>query len=97
MTGVQTCALPISFKVGPWTLGSKYMWMSIVAVAEIAIISVYFIMPFSPKGIPGHKEFTWNLVNYSPILTGGALIILWVWWNMSAKKWFTGPRSNINS
>ena len=86
-----------SFKVGPWTLGSKYKWMSIVAVAEIAIISVYFIMPFSPKGIPGHKEFTWNLVNYSPILTGGALIILWVWWNMSAKKWFTGPRSNINS
>ena len=86
-----------SFKVGPWTLGSKYKWMSMVAVAEIAVISVYFIMPFSPLGIPGHKDFTWNLVNYSPILTGGALIILAIWWQMSAKKWFTGPRSNINT
>ena len=85
-----------SFKVGPWTLGSKYKWMCTVAVVEIAVISVYFIMPFEPIGIPGHKDFTWVAVNYAPLITGGALIILWLWWQLSAKKWFTGPRSNIN-
>ena len=86
-----------SFKPGPWTLGSKYKWMCTIAVAEIAIISIYFILPFSPAGTPGNKDFTWTAVNYAPLITGGALILLWVWWNMSAKKWFTGPRSNINS
>jgi amino acid transporter len=86
-----------SFKAGAWTLGSKYKWMNIVAIAEISIISVYFILPFSPAGIPGRDGFTWTAVNYAPIVTGGALIILAIWWSLSAKKWFTGPRSNINS
>ncbi len=86
-----------SFKAGAWTLGARYKWMCRVAVAEIAVISIYFILPFSPAGTPGNEGFTWTAVNYAPIITGGALVILWVWWQMSAKKWFTGPRSNINS
>lgn len=86
-----------SFKVGQWNLGAKYKWMCTLAVLEIAVISVYFILPFAPAGTPGNKDFTWTAVNYAPIITGGALIILWVWWNMSAKKWFTGPRSNLNA
>jgi L-asparagine transporter-like permease len=86
-----------SFNPGPWTLGSKYKWMNVIAVAEIAIISVYFVLPFSPAGTPGNKDFTWTAVNYAPIITGGALLILWAWWSLSAKKWFTGPRSNINA
>ncbi|NDE66135.1 MAG: amino acid permease, partial [Actinobacteria bacterium] len=83
------------FKVGEWNLGSKYKWMGTIAVAEIAIISVYFILPFSPAGVPGNEGFTWTAVNYAPIITGGALIILWIWWNLSAKKWYTGPRTNL--
>jgi amino acid permease len=84
-----------SFKVGEWNLGSKYKWMGTLAVAEIAIISVYFILPFSPLGTPGNKDFTWTAVNYAPIVTGGALIILWIWWQVSAKKWFTGPKRTL--
>lgn len=84
-----------SFKVGEWNLGSKYKWMCTVAVAEIAIISVYFVLPFSPAGTPGNADFTWTAVNYAPIITGGALVILTVWWNLSAKKWYTGPRTNL--
>jgi len=83
------------FKAGAWTLGSKYKWMNIVAVAEISIISIYFILPFSPAGTPGNADFTWTAVNYAPIVTGGALVILGMWWSLSAKKWFTGPRSNL--
>jgi len=83
------------FKAGSWTLGSKYKWMNIVAIAEISIISIYFILPFSPAGTPGNKDFTWTAVNYAPIVTGGALIVLWIWWQLSAKKWFKGPISNL--
>ncbi len=34
-----------AFKPGSWTNGAKYKWMNLVAVAEILIISVYFILP----------------------------------------------------
>jgi amino acid transporter len=79
------------FKGGEWTLGKKYKWMNPLAFIEIAIISVYFIAPFSPAGIPGNKDFTWTAVNYAPILAGGSLLIIWIWWQLSVKNWFKGP------
>ncbi len=84
------------FVGGQWTLGSKYKWMNLIAVIEIAVISVYFVLPFTPTGIPGHKDFTWTAVNYAPILTFGALLILWIWWHLSVKKWFKGPVRTID-
>jgi hypothetical protein len=83
------------FKPGEWTLGNKYKWMNTIAVLEIAIISVYFILPFAPAGTPGNKDFTWTAVNYAPLVTGGALILLWIWWHASVKNWFTGPKKTL--
>ena len=84
-----------NFKVGEWNNGSKYKWMNLVATAEIAIIAIYFILPFAPAGVPGNKDFTWTAVNYAPILTGGALIFLWIWWHLSVKNWFKGPKTTL--
>ncbi|HEU5036321.1 MAG TPA: amino acid permease [Nocardioides sp.] len=85
-----------AFQPGAWTNGPKYKWMNLVAVIEIAIISVYFILPFTPAGIPWNDEFTWSSVNYAPVLTIGTLIVLGIWWNVSAKRWFTGPKHTID-
>ena len=87
-----------SFKPGSWTLGAHYKWMNLVAVAEIAIaiVSVYFILPFAPQGVPFSDDFQWRWVNYAPILTIGALVLLQIWWSVSAKNWFTGPRHTID-
>ncbi|MGH3445296.1 MAG: amino acid permease, partial [Nocardioidaceae bacterium] len=84
------------FEPGSWTLGRKYKWMNLVAVAEIGIISVYFILPFVPQGWPGSKDFTWSSVNYAPILTIGTLIVITIWWLVSARHWFTGPQHTID-
>jgi amino acid transporter len=84
-----------SWQPGPWTLGSKYRWMSVVAVAEIAITSVYFILPFAPAGWPGNKDFTWTAVNYAPIVMVVLLLALWIAWHTSVKKWFTGPKITV--
>lgn len=84
------------FEPGSWTNGAKYKWMNPIAVAEIAVISVYFILPFTPAGVPWKDEFTWSSVNYAPILTIGTLTILAIWWHLSAKKWFTGPKHTID-
>ena len=85
-----------SFVPGSWNNGAKYKWMNLVAVAEIEIISVYFILPFTPAAVPFSDGFSWKFVNYAPILTGGALILLSIWWSVSAKHWFTGPKHTID-
>jgi amino acid transporter len=85
-----------SFVPGSWTNGPKYRWMNLVAVIEIAIISIYFILPFVPGGVPFSKDFDWKFVNYAPILTIGSLLVLAIWWQVSARHWFTGPKTNID-
>jgi amino acid transporter len=84
------------FDVGSWNNGAKYKWMNPIAVAEIVIVSLYLMMPFVPGAVPGNEDFEWKFVNYAPIVTVGALIILVIWWNVSAKKWFTGPKTTID-
>ncbi len=84
------------FQPGEWTLGRKYRWMNLVAAAEIVIISIYFILPFTPSGTPGNKDFTWTAVNYAPILTGGTLVFLAIWWQVSVRHWFTGPKRTVD-
>ena len=39
-------------------------------------------------------DFDWKFVNYAPIVTIGALLILTIWWHVSAKNWFTGPEAH---
>lgn len=84
------------FEVGSWNNGAKYRWMNPIAVAEIVIVSLYLMMPFVPGAVPFSDDFEWKFVNYAPIVTVGALVLLTIWWNVSAKKWFTGPKHTID-
>ncbi|MEV6931131.1 amino acid permease [Dactylosporangium sp. NPDC051485] len=84
------------FVPGPWTLGSKYKVLGWIAVTEIVVVSIYFILPFTPAAIPGNDGFTWTAVNYAPLalvlVIGGAAL----WWAVSAKHWFKGPIRTID-
>jgi hypothetical protein len=83
------------FEPGPWTLGNKYRWMNPIAVIEVAIVCVVFSLPTNPGGVPWNDAFDWNLVNYAPLVTGGLFIVVGIWWLISAKRTFTGPRHTI--
>jgi amino acid transporter len=85
-----------AFEPGSWNNGKKYKWMNLVAVIEIVVVSLYLMMPFVPGAVPFSDEFEWKFVNYAPIVTIGALIILAIWWSTSAKNWFTGPKHTID-
>jgi amino acid transporter len=84
------------FDVGSWNNGAKYKWMNPLAVAEIVIVSVYLMLPSTPAANPFRSEFEWKFVNYAPIVTLGALLLLTIWWTVSAKHWFTGPKHTID-
>ncbi len=85
-----------AFEVGSWNNGSKYKWMNLIAVIEIIVVSLYLMMPFVPGAVPFSDDFSWKFVNYAPIVTVGALVILAIWWKASAKHWFTGPKHTID-
>jgi len=84
------------FVPGPWSLGGWSRTFGWIAVIEILVISVYFIMPITPTGVPFTSGFTWLSVNYAPIAIGGALILVALWWMLSARKWFVGPVRTID-
>jgi amino acid transporter len=84
-----------NFTPGGWSLGNKYRWMSLVAVAEIVVTSIIALLPTSTGGMPFHTGFAWKYVNYTPIVVLGALIILFIAWHVSVKHWFTGPKTTV--
>jgi amino acid transporter len=85
-----------NFNVGSWNNGNKYKWMNPIAVAEIIIVSIYLMMPTTPAASIFSSQFSWKFVNYAPIVTVGALVLLTIWWMTSAKHWFTGPKHTID-
>jgi amino acid transporter len=86
-----------AFQPGPWSLGAKYRWMCPIAIAEVIIVCIYFSAPFSPLGIPGRKGFAWDngSIQYAPVVVFGVILLVGIWWLVSAKNWFTGPVRTI--
>jgi amino acid transporter len=85
-----------AFETGPWNLGSKYKWMNLIAVGEvIVVVIVYFNLPFASSGVPFKKGFEWSLFNYTPVVTGGVFVIVGLWWLISARHTFTGPKLTV--
>ncbi len=78
------------FEKGAWSLGRHYKWINPIAIAWVVVISIVFMLPTVPSGIPGNG-LNWNFVNYAPLTIGGALILFGGWWLFSANKWFKGP------
>ena len=83
------------FQVGKWNLGKHYKWINALALIEIVLTSIVAIFPTAHSGIPWGGDFSWSGVNYTPLLIGGALILLWIYWHLSVKKWFKGPKTTI--
>ena len=82
-----------AWEPGEWNLGRWYKPIGTIAVVWVAFISVLFILPITPTGIPFKSGFTWLSFNYAPIAVIGTLLLVGGWWVLSAKKWFKGPVS----
>jgi amino acid transporter len=81
-----------TWEPGEWNLGRWYKLVGWIAVIWIAFISILFILPTGPFGVPWHTaKFKWTLFNYAPVAVGGTILLVGLWWMLSARKWFTGP------
>jgi amino acid transporter len=85
-----------AFPVGRWNLRGHHKWMAPVAIIEIIITSIIAMFPTSLGGMPWDPSFEWKFVNYTPLLVGGVLILLFIYWHASVKNWFTGPIKQVD-
>jgi len=85
-----------SFPIGRWNLRGHHRWMAPLALAEIIVTSIIAMFPTSLGGSPWDASFEWKFVNYTPLLVGGVLILLWIYWHVSVKNWFTGPIKQVD-
>src|SRR4051812_13094788 len=74
-----------NFQRGPWHLGRWSRPVGIIAVVWVVFITVLFMLPtVSP--------ITASNFNYTPIAVLVVVGFAGIWWLVSAKNWFTGPK-----
>lgn len=76
------------FTPGPWHLGRWSPLVGWLAIGWVAVICVLFVLPTS-------APITVSTFNYTIVAVAVVLGAAWLWWVLSARRWFTGPRQNI--
>jgi amino acid permease (GABA permease) len=74
-----------SFQRGPWHLGRWSYVIGWIAVVWVAIITILFMLPQA-------SPITALSFNYAPVAVLVVLGFAWIYWMVSAKNWFTGPK-----
>jgi len=77
-----------AFNAGPWNLGKWSRPIGWIAVIWTVFICIMLMMPqFCPCG---NKAI--DYLNYAPIAVGIVIGFAGIWWLVSARKWFKGPK-----
>jgi amino acid permease (GABA permease) len=74
-----------AFIRGPWHLGRWSRPIGTIAVTWVIIISILFMLP---TGYP----VTWKTFNYTVFAVVAVLGFAAIYWLVSARNWFTGPK-----
>jgi amino acid permease (GABA permease) len=73
------------FERGPWHLGRWSSLVGTIAVCWVVFITILFMLPQA-------SPVTAKTFNYTPIAVLVVLGFAGIWWLVSARKWFTGPK-----
>ena len=75
---------------GPWNLGRWSKPIGGIAVAYVALIIPVLCFP-AVKG----KDLNDLDMNYTCLIYGGVMSLALLWYAIDARKWFKGPRINV--
>lgn len=78
------------FRPGPWNLGRFSKPVG-------AIATMWWLIILPALCFPAVKGSDLNLLtmNWTVLIYGGPMVLVMIYWFVSARKWFTGPRVNI--
>jgi amino acid transporter len=83
------------FRPGPWNLGRWSGLVGWTAIVWVVIIVILFVLPvYGPVDAfwPPWEGSNRNLFNFAGPVFIAALALIGLWWLVSARHWFTGPR-----
>ena len=78
---------PSAFHPGPWVLSKT--WGPIIGWIAIVWVIFIVIVLMLPQYTPGNTVATFNFTPIAVLVVIGFAVI---WWVVSARKWFTGPK-----
>ncbi|KAF2204166.1 amino acid transporter [Delitschia confertaspora ATCC 74209] len=78
------------FRAGPWNLGRASIPIGVVASTFVALMVPILCLP----SVTG-KDLTSDLMNWTCLVYGAPMLGAIIWWFVSARKWFKGPKVNI--
>jgi amino acid transporter len=79
-----------AFRPGPWNLGRWSTLVGWIAVIWVVFICIILMLPqYSPGGLG--ISFT-NAFNFAPVAVAVVIGFAGIYWGVSARKWFKGPK-----
>jgi amino acid transporter len=87
---IRTFFVGDRFRRGPWHLG-KWSYPNGVLATCFTVLMIPIMCFPSVTGADLDAE----TMNWTALVWGGPMLIVMVWWFVSARKWFTGPKVNI--
>ncbi|KAL1305739.1 hypothetical protein AAFC00_007321 [Neodothiora populina] len=79
-----------NFRPGPWNLGKFSVPIGIVASCFTALMVPILCLP----AVTGSDLDTASM-NWTVLVYGGPMFAICIWWIVSARKWFKGPKVNV--
>ncbi|CAI6332184.1 unnamed protein product [Periconia digitata] len=79
-----------NFRPGPWNLGRWSIPVGVVACAFVLLMVPILCFP----SVTG-ADLTAETMNWTVVVYGGPMFLAIIWWVVSARKWFKGPKVNI--
>lgn len=78
------------FRAGPWNLGRASIPIGMIASAFVALMVPVLCLP----SVTG-KNLDVQTMNWTCLVYGGPMVAIMIWWVVSARKWFKGPKVNV--
>lgn len=78
------------FRAGPWNLGRFSLPIGAVASVFVALMVPILCLP----AVTG-SDLSTSTMNWTCLVYGGPMTIILIWWVVSARKWFKGPKVNV--
>ena len=78
------------FRPGPWNLGRFSRPIGAAGVSFVALMIPVLCLP-SATG----KDLTPDGMNWTCLVYGAPMLAVLIWWFAGARKWFKGPKVNV--
>ena len=87
---IKTFFVADRFRPGPWNLGRASRPIGAAACFFVMVMVPILCFPTVTGG-----DLAPELMNWTCLVYGGPMLAIMVWWMVDARKWFKGPKVNI--